>query len=66
MKKSMLKGSKLSLVQTQGLKSGDYLLYDLRGLTAGKVQLLVDLLTSNSSPLAADILAAIPTEKLFA
>jgi len=65
--KKLPKGSRLSLVQTQGLNPGDYSLYDLRGLTAGKVQLLVDLLSqvASDNPLAEDILHAIPTFKLF-
>lgn len=67
MRTRLPKGSRLSLVKTQGLMPGSYALYDLRGLTAGKVQLLVDLLTQaklDHNPLAADILAVIPTEEL--
>jgi len=70
--KKLPKGSKLSLVQTQGLTPGSYNLYNLQGLSAGKVQFLLDLLTdakASASPgraaLAEDIICIIPSIKLF-
>lgn len=66
--KKLPKGSKLSLVKTQGLNPGDYNLYNLQGLTSGKVQFLVDLLTDSKlqgNALATDILSVIPTVSLW-
>lgn len=57
------KGSKLSLVKTEGLMSCSYPLFDLRGLSAGKVHLLFNLLTQaklDHNPLAADMLVVFP------
>lgn len=59
------KGSKLSLITTAGINPGDYPLYNLVGLSAGKIQCLVDALTKHDTVLAKEILAAIPTFKLF-
>ena len=67
-KKKLPKGSKLSLVQTHGLTPSAYPLYNLEGLSAGKVQLLLDLLTdakANGNALAIDIISVIPSFKLF-
>ena len=67
-KKKLPKGSKLALVQTQGLTPDAYPLYNLTGLSAGKVQFLLDLLTdakSRGNALAEDIIAVIPSFKLF-
>jgi hypothetical protein len=62
-KPKLPKGSKLGVVQTQGLMSGSYPLYDLKGLSAGKLQLIIDLLTDAkglpAAALAHDILSAI-------
>lgn len=66
--KKLPKGVKMSLVQTQGLKSGDYPLYNLVGLSAGKVQCILDALTdkaANGSVLAKEIVAVIPSFSLF-
>lgn len=59
------KGAKLSLVTTSGINPGDYPLYNLVGLSAGKIQCLVDALTERNTLLAKEILAVIPTVKLF-
>jgi len=66
--KKLPKGSKLSLVRTQGLTKDSYSLYNLEVLSAGKVQLLLDLLTdakANGNALAEDIISVIPSFKLF-
>lgn len=66
--KKLPKGSKLSLVETQGLTPDAYHLYNLQGLSAGKVQLILDLLTDakvKGNALAEDIICVIPSFKLF-
>jgi hypothetical protein len=53
--KKLPKGSKLSLITTEGLQPGNYPLYNLQGLSLGKLSLLRRLL--NIASTQGDVLA---------
>jgi hypothetical protein len=53
--KKLPKGSKLCLIKTEGLQPGNYPLYNLQGLSLGKLSLLMGLL--NTASTQGDVLA---------
>ena len=59
------KGSALALVKTRGIEPGSYDLYDIRGLTLGKLDLIIRGLEgiAGMSTLAMEILAMLKRDR---